>query len=205
MPKRIRNPYRKIQLALHKYLYTNIIKNTKITRVVHNAGVCACVWVYVSVTYLCKFASVCVCVCLTLLNSANVFCFTTFCISFAHFSFVIFFICCYSKCFGIFFVRLSFKIFNLYSTEFLWKTAEETLPGFKLRTESFLGKMKHKSLQDVRNICIWGWKGRERWMERKKQRVKKRVCEIYGKTTCVYERKKYRKAKNKYKFKLGII
>lgn len=42
-------------------------------------------------------------------------------------------------------------------------------------------------------------------MERKKQRVKKRVCEIYGKRTCVYERKKYRKAKNKYKFKLGII
>lgn len=74
------------------------------------------------------------------------------------FSFVIFFMLLYvaSVNVSVFFsFRLSFKIFNLYSTEFLWKTAEKTFPGFKLRTESFLGKLKHKSLQDVRNfICI---------------------------------------------------
>lgn len=187
MPKRIRNPYRKIQLALHKYLYTNIIKNTKITRVVHNAGVCACAWVYVSVTYLCEYASVCVSdivefgKCLLLYHFLHFICTFFFC----H----IFFICCYSKCFGIFFVRLSFKIFNLYSTEFLWKTAEEQRTSNCAR-KVFWEKWNTKVYKMFRTLYAYedGMKERDGW--RGRNREWKRECEKYMEREFVFMRKR---------------
>lgn len=188
MPKRIRNPYRKIQLALHKYLYTNIIKNTKITRVVHNAGVCACVWVYVSVTYLCESASVCVCVsdivefgkCLLLYHFLHFICTFFFC----H----IFFICCLSKCFGIFsFVfHLKYSIYTLLN--FWGKLQRKHFLASNCGRKVFWEKWNTKVYKMFRTLYAYEDGKKERWKGRKRDREKESVRNIWKESLCLWEK-----------------
>lgn len=190
MPKRIRNPYRKIQLALHKYLYTNIIKNTKITRVVHNAGVCACVWVYVSVTYLCEYTSVCVCVsdivefgkCLLLYHFLHFICTFFFCHIFLYVATV------NVSAFFSFVFHLKYSIYTLLN--FCGKLQRKHFLALNCGRKVFWEKWNTKVYKMFRTLYAYedGKKERDGW--RGRNREWKRECAKYMERELVFMRER---------------
>lgn len=141
---------------------------------------CVCVPIAVHVCQcarLCVCVSACVCV-FDIVGFDKCLCFNTFCISFAHFSFVIFCIVL-SEYRGRIFSGLSLKIFIFHFTVFLREIAEKTFSGIKMQAESCCENWNPKVSKMYRTLCIWNGKMRAREREREKGRLKKRERKFF--------------------------